>query len=64
MAFSVGQLGESEQQFIEALAQARDDPDSQPLAATIAERLACTYALQGSGEEVMTLAGGRWAPAA
>ena len=59
MAFSVGQLGESEQQFIEALAQARDDPDSQPLAATIAGRLAGTYALQGSGEEVMTLA--RWA---
>jgi DNA-binding CsgD family transcriptional regulator len=41
------------------LAQARDDPDSQPLAATIAGRLAGTYALQGSGEKVMTL--GRWA---
>jgi DNA-binding CsgD family transcriptional regulator len=59
MAFSSGQLGESEQQFSEALAQARDDPDSQPLAATIAGRLAGTYALQGSGEKVMTL--GRWA---
>ena len=59
MAFSAGQLGESEQQFSEALAQARDDPDGQPLAATIAGRLAGTYALQGSGEEVMTLA--RWA---
>ena len=31
------------------LAQARDDPDSQPLAATIAGRLAGTYALQGPG---------------
>jgi DNA-binding CsgD family transcriptional regulator len=59
MAFSAGQLGESEQQFTEALAQARDNPDSQPLAATIAGRLAGTYALLGDGEKVMTL--GRWA---
>jgi DNA-binding CsgD family transcriptional regulator len=59
MAFSAGQLGESEQQFSEALAQARADPDSQPLAATIAGRLAGTYALLGDGEKVMTLA--RWA---
>jgi AAA ATPase domain len=33
MAFSSGQLAEAERQFSEALAQARDDPDSQPLAA-------------------------------
>jgi DNA-binding CsgD family transcriptional regulator len=59
MAFSSGQLGESEQQFTEALAQARDDPDSQPLAATVAGRLAGTYALLGDGEKVVTLA--RWA---
>jgi DNA-binding CsgD family transcriptional regulator len=58
MAFSSGQLGESEQQFSEALAQARDDPGSQPLAAMIAARLAGTYALLGLGEKVMTL--GRW----
>jgi DNA-binding CsgD family transcriptional regulator len=59
MAFSTGQLGESEQQFSEALAQARADPDSQTLAATIAGRLAGTYSLTGDGEKVMTL--GRWA---
>jgi DNA-binding CsgD family transcriptional regulator/Flp pilus assembly protein TadD len=59
MAFSAGQLGEAEQRFSEALAQARDDPDSQALAATIAGRLAGTYALLGHGEKVMTL--GRWA---
>jgi len=59
MAFSSGQLGESEQQFSEALAQARDDPGSQTLAATIAGRLAGAYALLGQGEKVMTL--GRWA---
>src|SRR6202012_5715031 len=29
LAFSTGQLGESEQQFSEALARAREDPDSQ-----------------------------------
>ena len=33
MAFAAGQLGEAERQFSEALEQARDDPDSQPLAA-------------------------------
>jgi DNA-binding CsgD family transcriptional regulator len=59
MAFSSGQLGEAQQQFSEALAQARDDPGSQALAATIAGRLAGTYSLLGDGEKVMTLA--RWA---
>jgi DNA-binding CsgD family transcriptional regulator len=59
MAFSEGQLAEAERCFSEALAQARDDPGSQPLAATIAARLAGTYALTGDGEKVMTL--GRWA---
>jgi DNA-binding CsgD family transcriptional regulator len=59
MAFSSGQLGEAEQLFSRALAQARDDPGSQPLAALIAGRLAGTYSLLGDGEKVMTL--GRWA---
>ena len=59
MAFSSGQLGEAELRFSEALAQARTDPDSQPLAALIANRLAGTYTLVGDGEKVMTL--GRWA---
>ena len=54
MAFSTGQLGEAERQFSEALEQARDDPDSQPLAALIANRLAGTYTLLGDGEKVMT----------
>ena len=51
MAFSSGQLGEAEQRFSQALAQARDDPDSQPLAALIANRLAGTYTLLGDGDE-------------
>jgi len=59
MAFSSGRLAEAERQFSEALAQARDDPDSQPLAAMIANRLAGTYTLLGAGEQVMTF--GRWA---
>jgi DNA-binding CsgD family transcriptional regulator len=54
MAFSTGQLAEAERQFSEALAQAQDDPDSQPLAAMIANRLAGTYTLLGDGEKVMT----------
>jgi len=59
MAFSSGQLREAELLFSQALAQARDDPDRQPLAATIAGRLAGTYAVLGDGEKVMMLA--RWA---
>ena len=59
MAFSSGQLGEAEQWFSEALAQVRNDPDSRPLAAMIANRLAGTYTLLGDGEKVMTF--GKWA---
>jgi hypothetical protein len=54
-----GQLAEAEQRYGQALAEARNDPDSQPLAASIAARLAGTYTLWGKGEETMTL--GRWA---
>ena len=53
MAFSSGQLAVAERQFTAALAQARDDPDSQPLAALIANRLASTYTLLGDGEKVV-----------
>ena len=53
MAFSSGQLAEAEQRFSQALAQAREDPDSQPLAALIANRLAGTYTLLGEGAKVM-----------
>jgi DNA-binding CsgD family transcriptional regulator len=59
MAFSAGQLGEAERLLSQALAQARTDPGSRPLAALIANRLAGTYTLLGAGEKVMTL--GRWA---
>ena len=59
MAFSSGQLAEAERQFSQALAQARTDPDSQPLAAMIANRLAGTYTLLGDGEKVQAHA--RWA---
>jgi DNA-binding CsgD family transcriptional regulator len=59
MAFSAGQLAEAELQFSEALAAARTDPDSQPLAALIANRLAGTYTLLGDGEKVQTF--GKWA---
>ena len=54
MAFSTGQLGAAERQFSEALEQARYAPDSQPLAALIANRLAGTYTLLGDGDKVMT----------
>ena len=59
MAFSSGRLGEAEQWFSEALAEARNDPGSRPLAAMIANRLAGTYTLLGDGEKVMTF--GKWA---
>ena len=59
MATSLGQLAEAERQFSQALAQARNEPDSQPLAALIANRLCGTYALLGDGEKLQTL--GRWA---
>jgi DNA-binding CsgD family transcriptional regulator len=59
MAFSSGQLAEAERQFSQALAEARTDPDGQPLAAMIANRLAGTYTLLGDGEKVQAHA--RWA---
>ena len=54
-----GQLAEAEQRYGQALTEARNDPDSQPLAASIAARLAGTYTLRGKGEKTVTL--GRWA---
>ncbi len=56
MAFAAGQLAEAERRFSEALAQAQADPDSQALAALIANRLAGTYTLLGDGEKVMAFA--------
>ena len=53
MAFATGQLAEAVRRFSEALAQAQADPDSQALAALIANRLAGTYTLLGDGEKVM-----------
>jgi DNA-binding CsgD family transcriptional regulator len=54
-----GQLAEAEQRYGQALAEARNDPGSRPLAASIAARLAGTYTLRGEGDKTMTL--GRWA---
>jgi len=59
MALTAGQLGEAERRFSKALAEARDDPGSQRLAAMIAARLTGTYTLLGDGEKVQ--ASGRWA---
>jgi len=59
MAEADGQLAEAERRYGQALAEARNDPDSQPLAARIAARMAGTYTLRGEGEKTMTL--GRWA---
>jgi DNA-binding CsgD family transcriptional regulator len=59
MALSAGQLGEAEQWMSEALDQAPDNPNSQPLAAMIAVRLAGINVLQGKGQKVQALA--RWA---
>jgi DNA-binding CsgD family transcriptional regulator len=59
VALSAGQAREAERWFSKALAQARDDPASRPLAAMIANRLASTYTLLAEGEKVMTY--GRWA---
>jgi hypothetical protein len=53
MAYSSGQLREAEQQFSHALAQAQEDPDSQPMAALIANHLAGTYSLMGDGTRVI-----------
>ena len=59
MAFAAGQLGEAEARFSQALEQARAAPDSRPLSAVIANRLAGTYTLLGDGEKVQSF--GRWA---
>jgi DNA-binding CsgD family transcriptional regulator len=59
MAYSSGQLREAEQLFSQALAQARNDPGSQPLAALIADLLTGTYIVLGEGEKAVAL--GRWA---
>ena len=59
MAFSSGQLAEAQLLLSQALAQARNDPGSQPLAAVIASRLAIVCALVGDAEKVQAL--GRWA---
>jgi DNA-binding CsgD family transcriptional regulator len=59
MALAAGQLAEAEQRFGEALAQARTEADSQPLAALIADRLAGTYTILGQGDKAATV--GRWA---
>ena len=53
MAYSSGQLAEAERRFSQALAQAQEDPDNQPMAAQIANRLAGTYTLLGDGEKVL-----------
>jgi DNA-binding CsgD family transcriptional regulator len=59
MAESYGQLREARQQYSQALAQARADPASQPLAAMIASRLVGMSTLLGAGEKTVAL--GRWA---
>ena len=56
MALSSGRSGEAQLLFSEALAQTRNDPDSKPLAAMIASRLAHVYALLGEGEKVQAFA--------
>jgi DNA-binding CsgD family transcriptional regulator len=59
MAHSAGELAEGERLFGDALSQARSEPDSRPLAAMIANRLASLYAVLGDGERVEEL--GQWA---
>ena len=59
MANFWGQFAEGQRRYTEALAQARTDPDSGPLAALIASSLAGTYLLMGEGEKGVSLA--RWA---
>jgi DNA-binding CsgD family transcriptional regulator len=54
-----GQLSEAERCYGEALAEARNDPASLPLAAKIAARQAGTYTLRGEGEKTVAL--GQWA---
>jgi DNA-binding CsgD family transcriptional regulator len=56
MALLSGQFAEAEGRFTEALAQARAEPGSRPLAALIASWLAGTYLLLGQGEKGMSFA--------
>jgi DNA-binding CsgD family transcriptional regulator len=59
MAYSAGELADSELRLREALAQAQSEPDSQLLAPLIANRLAATYAVLGQGERATEVA--QWA---
>jgi DNA-binding CsgD family transcriptional regulator len=59
MAFTSGRLTEAQQRFSDALSEARNDPDSQHVAAMSAGRLAGTYILLGDGEKAQAY--GRWA---
>ncbi len=59
MALLSGQFAEAERRFTEAMAQARADPGSRPLAALIASWLAGTCLLLGDGEKGVSFA--RWA---
>ena len=53
MAYMDGQPREAEHLLCDALAQVRDDPDSQPMAAMLANRLAGTYTVLSDGQKVM-----------
>jgi DNA-binding CsgD family transcriptional regulator len=55
MAFSAGQFTEAQSHFTQTLAQAGDDPRSQPVAAMAANRLAAIRILMGDGEQGMAL---------
>ena len=59
MAYSAGDVTETERRLKEALVQAQSEPDSQLLAALTANRLAATYAVLGQGERAKELA--EWA---
>jgi DNA-binding CsgD family transcriptional regulator len=52
ITFSSGRLAEAERLFSQALADTQDDPDDQPLAALLANRLSGTYTLIGDGQKV------------
>jgi hypothetical protein len=56
MALLSGQFTEAERRFTEALAQARPESGSRPLAALIASWLAGTYLLLGDGEQGVSFA--------
>jgi hypothetical protein len=54
MAFAAGQPREAERLFGQALDEVREDPDRQPLAAMLGNRLAGTYTVLGEGEKIMS----------